>query len=302
MIDHDRLFKELLMAHICEFIELLMPEVAAFLDKDSLQLADKELFVDIPGVPRQEADLVFKGKFKGKFKGRDSFFLIHVEHQARVDPDFACRMLEYFFRITELYHLPVYPVVIYSHGKPKADANQYRVTFPDMEVLRFQFREIVLNRLSWKSFLTQRNPVSAALMSLMGVKSEDRWRVKLECLRMLVNLKLERKKMRFLSGFIDNYLRLNAQERLIFEKEAVKLNEVERGKVMELTTSWKEEGRQEGQLKVIDRLLMRRCGALPKKIKSRLQTLSCDQLEKLADALLDFNSPEDVESWLYQNA
>ena len=46
MIDHDRLFKELLMAHICEFIELLMPEVAAYLDKDSLQLADKELFVD----------------------------------------------------------------------------------------------------------------------------------------------------------------------------------------------------------------------------------------------------------------
>ena len=66
MIDHDRLFKELLSVHIWEFIELLMPEVAAFLDKSSLQLADKELFSDIPGFPRQEADLVFKGKLKGQ--------------------------------------------------------------------------------------------------------------------------------------------------------------------------------------------------------------------------------------------
>lgn len=72
MIDHDRLFKGLLSANIWEFIELFMPEVKKFLDRDSLQLVDKELFADIPGFPRQEADLVFKGKFKGQ----DSYFLI----------------------------------------------------------------------------------------------------------------------------------------------------------------------------------------------------------------------------------
>ena len=66
MIDHDRLFKELLTAHALEYIELFMPEAAAYLEKDSLQPADKELSADIPGVPRQEADLVFGDRFKGQ--------------------------------------------------------------------------------------------------------------------------------------------------------------------------------------------------------------------------------------------
>lgn len=308
MIDHDRLFKGLLTAHIWEFIELLMPDVAAFLDKASLQLVDKELFTDIPSASRQEADLVFKGKFKGQ----TAFFLIHFELQAKAPSVIPRRMLGYFFRLTESYGLPVYPVVIYSHQCPKTNSNEYRVSFPNMDVLVFKFQQIVLKRMSWKDYLLHPNPVSAALMSLMGVKQEDRWRVKLECLRMLVHLKLDRKKMRFVSGFIDNYLSLNAEERLIFDKEAVKLNRVERRKVMELTTSWKEEGLQQGLqqgrlegqlklLKLIERQLQRCCGSLPKKTKSRLQVLSPSQLEELAEALLDFKTPEDLDTWLYRH-
>jgi hypothetical protein len=306
MIDHDRLFKELLAAHCWEFVELLMPDVAAFLDRDSLQLVDKELFTDIPGIARQEADLVFKGKFKGN----DTFLLMDFEHQSKAPPTFPGRVYGYHFRLSESYGLPVYPVVIYSHQCPKTGSDEYRVSFPNMEVLVFRFQQIVLNRLSWRNYLAHPNPVSAALMTLMGVKVEDRCRVKLECLRMLVNLKLDRKKMRFISGFIDTYLRLNAQEILIFNKEADKLSKAERGKVMEMTTSWKEEGlkegiqigRQEGQLKLIDRLLRRRCGCLSRSMQSKLQKLSSDQLEKLADALLDFKSSEDLETWLFRHA
>lgn len=298
MIDHDRLFKELLSSHLWEFIELLMPEVANFLDKDSLQLVDKELFTDIPGVPRQEADLVFKGKFKGK----DAFFLMHFEHQAKAPVVIPRRMLGYYFRLIESYDLPVYPVVIYSHQCPKNNSNEYRISFPNMEVLIFRFHQIVLKHLSWREYIKHPNPVSAALMALMGVKDNERVRVKMECFRMLVNLRLDRKKMRFIFGFIDNYLRLNAEELLIFTKETVSLNEVERGKVMEMTTSWKEEGRQEGELKLVERLLKRKCGPLSKTTKSRLQELPSGKLEKLADALLDFKSHEDIETWLYRHA
>jgi hypothetical protein len=160
--------------------------------------------------------------------------------------------------------------------------------------------------MSWKDYLAHANPVSAALMTLMGVENQDRVRVKMECLRMLVKLRLDRKKMRFISGFIDNYLRLNAQEALIFTKETVKLSQVERGKVMEMTTSWKEEGRQEGrqegQLLLVERLLKRQCGTLSKATKSRLQELPSGKLEKLADALLNFKSSEDLETWLYRHA
>ena len=75
---------------------------------------------------------------------------------------------------------------------------------------------------------------------------------------------------------------------------------------MEMTTSWKEEGlmegRQEGQLRLMERLLKRRCGILSKATKSKLQELPAGKLDKLADALLDFKSSEDLESWLYRHA
>jgi len=47
MIDHDRLFKELLTAFFWEFIDLFLPEVAVYLDRDSITFVDKEIFTDI---------------------------------------------------------------------------------------------------------------------------------------------------------------------------------------------------------------------------------------------------------------
>jgi hypothetical protein len=43
MIDHDRLFKELITTFFWEFI----PEMAAYLEPDSITFLDKELFTDI---------------------------------------------------------------------------------------------------------------------------------------------------------------------------------------------------------------------------------------------------------------
>lgn len=37
MIDHARLFKELLTTFFVEFLELFLPEVLAYLERDSIQ-------------------------------------------------------------------------------------------------------------------------------------------------------------------------------------------------------------------------------------------------------------------------
>jgi hypothetical protein len=70
---------------------------------------------------------------------------------------------------------------------------------------------------------------------------------------------------------------------------------------MQLTTSWKEEGRQEGHYAIIRRQLTRRCGALSPQIEAKLKHLSVSKLEALAEALLDFKSTEDLEVWLHRN-
>jgi predicted transposase YdaD len=65
---------------------------------------------------------------------------------------------------------------------------------------------------------------------------------------------------------------------------------------------WIEEGRQEGEAlgeaKVTLRLLNRRCGPLTDATTARIQALPLEQLEALADALLDFTGPADLATWL----
>ena len=47
MIDHDRLVKELLTTFFWEFIEFFLPEVAIYLERDSISFIDKEVFTDV---------------------------------------------------------------------------------------------------------------------------------------------------------------------------------------------------------------------------------------------------------------
>ena len=61
--------------------------------------------------------------------------------------------------------------------------------FTNLNVLDFNFKAIQLNRLSWRDFLTQLNPVAAALMSKMNIPTEERPQVKAECLQLLATLK-----------------------------------------------------------------------------------------------------------------
>ena len=72
----------------------------------------------------------------------------------------------------------------------------------------------------------------------------------------------------------------------------------------------RQQGRQEGEVQgeargraaeaaaVTLRLLNRRCGPLADVTTARIQALPLEQLEALADALLDFTGPEDLATWL----
>ena len=95
MIDHDRLFKELLTTFFWEFIEFFLPEVAVYLERGSISFIDKEIFTDVTAGERYETDLLVKARFQGK----ESFFLVHLEHQAQHQESFPQRMFRYFSRL-----------------------------------------------------------------------------------------------------------------------------------------------------------------------------------------------------------
>jgi len=152
MIDHDRLFKELLTTFFWEFIEFFLPEVAVYLERGSISFIDKEIFTDVTAGERYETDLLVKARFQGK----ESFFLVHLEHQAQHQESFPQRMFRYFSRLYEKYNLPVYPIALFSYNTPKdLEPNIHQIEFPNKVILTFNYDAIQLNRLNWQDFLQQ---------------------------------------------------------------------------------------------------------------------------------------------------
>ena len=299
MIDHDRLFKELLSTFFIEFIELFFPQVMTYLEPDSIAFLDKEVFTDVTAGERYEADLLVQAQFQNRL----SYFLIHVENQSYNQANFNKRMFRYFARLHEKYDLPIYPVVIFSYDKPQklADSN-YKLEFSDLKVLEFNYRVLQLNQLNWRDFLNQRNPVASALMAKMQIATKDRPKVKAECLRLLVTLKLDPAKMQLISGFIDTYLNLDESEEQIFQTELGTIESENREQVMEIVTSWMrtgiKQGREEGLTELILRQLKRKIGQFTPEIESQIKGLEIEKLENLGEALLDFEQLGDLTAWL----
>jgi predicted transposase/invertase (TIGR01784 family) len=294
MIDHDRLFKELLSTFFIEFIELFFPEVITYLEPNSITFLDKEVFTDVTAGERYEADLLVQAKFQEQ----SSYFLIHVENQSYNQADFNKRMFRYFARLHEKYDLPIYPVVVFSYAQPQKTAeSNYQLFFPDFKVLEFNYRVVQLNQLNWRDFLNQRNPIASALMAKMQIASEDRPRVKAECLRLLITLKLDPAKMQLISGFIDTYLNLNESEEQAFRDEIGTIELEDKEEIMQIVTSWMRTGIQQGQASMVMRLLRHKFGEIDPDVEAQIQKLASPQLEDLGEALLDFEQLEDLTTW-----
>jgi hypothetical protein len=139
-------------------------------------------------------------------------------------------------------------------------------------------------------------------MAKMAIAPADRPRVKLECLRLLATLRLDPARTRLISGFIDTYLQLNAQEAVQFQTALAQAQLQEQEVVMEIVTSWMREGIQQGKheeaLALVLRLLRRRVGSLDAVYEEQIRQLPLEALEELSEALLDFTQVADVATWL----
>jgi hypothetical protein len=330
-VNHDRLFKELLSIFFREFIELFLPEVAAYTDFSTLAALDKEIFTDVTEGERHESDIIMQVRFKPNLGGRPkraktkasaagsggATFLLHVENQSTSRSNFSRRMFIYFSRLYEKYGVDIYPIAVLSFDAPtkKTKPNYHHVDFPDKRVLDFNFAVIQLNQLDWRDFVNKPNPIASALMAKMKIAPTDRVRVKLECLRMLTGLELDPARTQVVYGFVNTYLRLDVAQKQEFEVEISQLaSEVERERIMQVVNEWTEagitqgklegitqgklEGKLEGEQELVLRLLRRKLGPLTPELEQQVSQLELAKLEALGEALLDFNSPVDLVTWL----
>jgi hypothetical protein len=93
MIDHDRLFKELLDNFFPELIELFFPDISSCWEPNSIEFLPQEVFTDVTEGKGKIADLVVRASFPSQ----DALFIM--------------RMFTYFARLHEKYSLPIYQIV-----------------------------------------------------------------------------------------------------------------------------------------------------------------------------------------------
>jgi predicted transposase/invertase (TIGR01784 family) len=284
-ISHDQNFKELISTFFLEFLELFVPELAALVEPGSVRFLQQEYFTDVLAGEKKIIDLLAEVKLRGQ----DATIVIHFEAQSSSESDFNRRLFYYFSVLHQRQGKDIYPIVVFSFDKPfRAESDQYQVEVAGLRVLDFRFKAIQLNRMNWRDYLDQPNPVAAALMAKMKIAPEDRPKVKAECLRLLVTLKLDPAKMSLVSKFVDTYLQLDRDEEKTFQAEVDRMDVAQKEEVMQVTTSWERKGIEQG--KVEGKLENQRSIALnmlkdnlPLEQISRWTGLSIAEIQKLQE-------------------
>jgi predicted transposase YdaD len=294
-------------------LALFAPDLAEQIMPMSWSFLDKEHFVDLIDPDRREADLLIQVQFmqqatRAKHRSDHLTILIHLEHQAQEDPHLDRRMFHYFARFYDRYGHAIAPIALCSYHSPRRQApQQHQVQIGDRQIINFQYQVVQLNHLDWRNFVQVANPVAAALMARMQVKSQDYWRVKAACLRLIAGLNLNSYQQRFISQFVDIYLPLNTSQTQLFQQEVASFQPHEQEVIMTNITSWEQkgraegrvEGRVEGQREIVTYLLTRIIGPLPEPITHQIALLSPIQLTNLADQLLgNITSLEQLQLWL----
>lgn len=303
--DHDRLHKELLRLCLVDFLRLFVPAVLEYLDTNSLEFLEQEVFARYLKGRRRNADLVVKARYQG----RPVFFLLHIEAQASAQNWSPSRMFDYFAALTLKYGLPVYPIVLLSYQSPeKAASSLHVVEFPDRRVMEFNFAAIQLNRLNWRDYLQYNNPVAAALMTEMGVKESEFVTVRAECLRTLARMQqqISQEMGELIAEFWETYLPLDATGEAQLEQEVADLLPPEGEAKMPYMNMWMRKGHTagvlEGKQEALLTMLRAKFGRVSKTVKEQISQLSPKQIEALLKATAKLNSSDELSQWLQKHS
>ena len=301
-MDHDQLFKSLIHEFFVELVDLAAPELAAQIERSSVEFLDPEVFFRTAAGDRQQADVVVKVRLRNE----PACIVVHVEFQSTAQTEFAKRMFAYFAGLHLKFDLPVYPIALFSYDQPYRDEpSAYFIDIAGFSILRFGFRVMQLNRMNWREFARRPNPVAAALMAKMQIGAKERPKAKLACLRLVASLQLSQAQRHLIWRFVETYLPLSLAEKQTFNEELNMLPAQEKEAVDYLPNEWIEEGIEKGIVKATEdwrrsllRQLRRRFGNAADGLSGDVQALSAEQLPEFAEALIDFATLADAHTWI----
>jgi predicted transposase/invertase (TIGR01784 family) len=216
--------------------------------------------------------------------------VLHIEFQTEPDPSMGFRMADYHLRVFKRFpEKSMRQVVVYL--TPTGSDLVHQTVF-ETEMLRHNFQVIRLWEQPTQPFLESTGLLPLAVLTKTTDKAQTLRQVA-ERIEAIAELRVQ-SNVAASAGILAG---------LLLKRDFI--NQVLRKEIMQQSViyqEWREEflqeGRQEGEQSLILRQLTRRIGDVAPDLRTKVQSLSLQQLEVLGEALLDFSEPGDLVQWL----
>lgn len=240
--------------------------------------------------------------------GTEQRILLHLELQAQQRVAYEEHVFEYNVLARLFYKLPVVSVAILADSNPQWWPTTYKTALWGCEhTFRFPIVKLLDIACDEQVLLCNQNPFAIVVLAhVQSMKASKDFDAKYQWKKRLVQLGYQRGYDREtivdLFTFIDWVMVLPDEMEIKFEAE---LSEFEKVQRMEYVTSIErrgiEQGKKTGQENVILRQLNRRLGKVDSYLENNIRALDTAALEALAEALLDFQSINDLTLWFTNN-
>ena len=299
--DYDSPWKEALTRYFREFLDFYFP-----LAYQAINWTQPHTFLD-----QELAQIVRDGEI-GKRRidrlvqvttltSQIEWVYIHIEVQSQVDSDFAERLFTYNYRLYDRYHRPIATLAVLAdesfNWRPQGFSynlfgSQMSLQFASVKILDYapQLEELLKNP----------NPfalVTAAHLLTQRTRKdvEARYRAKWQLAKLLYERDWGKQEIIDLFSVIDWLMTLPPE----LEKQLwTSISELERNIKMSYVTSVErigiERGIEQGEMRLLRRMLAKRFGDLPEAIKMRLSQASIADLELWGDRILEAKTLTDI--------
>jgi len=216
--------------------------------------------------------------------------ILHIEFQTEPKEDIPYRMLDYATRLYRRYpDKPIHQVVIYlrKSDSPKVRQNDYK-----QGKTSHQFEVIRLWEQPSDTLLKAPGLFPFAILA-QAEKQENLLRQIAQEIEQISDSREQSNlaaSTAILAGLV---LDKDIIQRLL-RKDIIKESVI----YQEIWSEGLQEGRQEGEANLVLRQLNRRIGDISPELLPNIRSLDLEQLENLGEALLDFQSLQDLEQWL----
>lgn len=227
---NDTLWKGIIEELCIDFLRLLYPNADEIFDfRRKIEFLDKELSDILPQFDEHEnirqVDKLIRVYLKN---GKRECILIHIEVQGKAQKNFSERMFYYYILLRNKFKRKITAWAIL------ADTNkQFVLTkFEEEQLgtnLAYTFNSYKIIHQGEKLLEQSNNPFASVILTVLLALKKNKLsesnigKLKVEIFKNLYRKKFPPEKIRAVENFLKNYVRLNEQNTLTFEKEISKI-------------------------------------------------------------------------------